>query len=285
MGASRRSISKHNCQWFVVISLFSPDSDFYQHPTTKPLCLNLGDLGIEVDQVCTDKIASVSLELQLDEFSEVKYLWVAISMIYNMSHCFISAHRKEGVTLPTPNCLRMFGAFGYPNHDKYYELLHDPALWLAKAKERTASKSAVTLIKKLLSISFLVLPIIMALNFYAYSQPVIVPFTVAVPNANYPLAFNLLGYLFSDSGRETHSVHLYCYTTLIALMSGHKVEIPTGYTTFDPVHDISLSMKAFSTNVMFEEPTWGLQDHFQECTADKKPIWGAQVTLEGGNVV
>jgi len=80
-------------------------------------------------------------------------------------------------------------------------------------------------------------------------------------------------------------VHLYRYTALIAFMSGHKVEIPAGYTTFYPVHDISLSTKAFSTNVTFEEPTWGSQDHFQECTADKKPIWGAQVMLEGGNVV
>jgi hypothetical protein len=46
-------------------------------PTKKPV--PLGDLRVKVDQVCTDEVASVSLELRLDEFSEVRYLWVAIS--------------------------------------------------------------------------------------------------------------------------------------------------------------------------------------------------------------
>ena len=205
-----------------------------------------------------------------------------------MSHCFISAHRKEGATLPTPpNCGRMFGAFGDPDHDRYYESLRDPALWVVKAEERIAFKSAVTLIEKSFGMSFLALPIITALNFYTdYSQPVIVPFAVAVPNVNYPPALHLSGYSFGNSGRETDCMHLYRYTALIAFKSGHKVEIPAGYTTFDPVHDAPLPPRAFSTNVTFEEETQGSRDHFEGCTADtEKPIFGAQVTLEGGNVV
>jgi len=211
-----------------------------------------GDLRIKVDQGCTDEIASVSLELRLDEFSEVKYL-------------------KEGATLPAlPNCWRMFGAFGDPDHDRYYESLRDPALWIVKAEERTAFKSAVTLIKK----------------FFDYSQPVIVPFTVAVPNVNYPPALRLSGHSFGDSGRETNSMHLYRYTALIAFQSGHKVEIPAGYTTFDPVHDASLHTRAFSTNVTLEERTQGLRDHLKVCAADtEETIFEAQVTVEGGNVV
>jgi len=59
-------------------SLFNPNSDFHQHLKIPP-CPNSGDLRIKVDQVCTDEVASVSLELRLDEFSEVKYQWVAIS--------------------------------------------------------------------------------------------------------------------------------------------------------------------------------------------------------------
>jgi hypothetical protein len=96
----------------------------------------------------------------------------------------------------------MFGAFWYPGHDKYYKLLCDPVLWAAKVEESTAFKWIVTLIEKFLGISFLALalPIIMVLNFYAdYSQPVIMPFTVAVPNVNYPPVLHLYDYLLSDT--------------------------------------------------------------------------------------
>ena len=183
----------------------------------------------------------------------------------------------------------MFGAFGDPDHDRYYESLRDPALWIVKAEERTAFKSAVTLIKKFFGMSFLALAlsITMAHNFYAdYSQPVIVPFTVAVPNVNYPPALRLSGHSFGDSGRETNSMHLYRYTALIAFQSGHKVEIPAGYITFDPVHDASLHTRAFSTNVTLEERTQGLRDHLKVCAADtEETIFEAQVTVEGGNVV
>jgi hypothetical protein len=209
-------------------------------------------------------------------------------MIYNMSHCFILAHRKEGATLPTlPNCKCMFSAFGDSDCDKYYESLRDPALWLVKAEERTAFKSVVTLIDKPFGMLFLGLPIIMTLNFYEdYSQPVVVPFAVAVPNVNYPPVLGRNGGWLGDGGWETESTHAYRYTALITFKSGHKVEIPAGYTTFDPVHDASLPTRAFVSNVTFEEQTWGSRDHFDECTADiKKTIFGAQVTLEGGNVV
>ncbi|KIM76917.1 hypothetical protein PILCRDRAFT_825922 [Piloderma croceum F 1598] len=208
-----------------------------------------GDLRIKVDQVCTDEVASVSLELRLNEFSEVKYL-------------------KEGATLPTPpNCGRMFGAFG-DDHDRYYESLRDRALWVVKAEERIAFKSAVTLIKKS----------------FDYPQPVIVPFAVAVPNVNYPPASKRLLVRQQWMGNRQHaSLPLY---RSYCLKSGHKVEISAGYTTFDPVHDAPLPTRALSTNVTFEEETRGSRDHFEKCTADtEKTIFGAQVTLEGGNVV
>jgi hypothetical protein len=184
----------------------------------------------------------------------------------------------------------MFGAFGDPDRDRYYESLRDPALWLVKAEERTAFKSVVTLIDKPFGMLFLALALpIMTLNFYEdYSQPVVVPFTVAVPNVNYPPVLDPNRHYGrgGDGGWETESTHAYRYTALIVFKSGHKVEIPAGYTTFDPVHDASLPTRAFVSNVTFEEQTWGSRDHFDECTADiKKTIFGAQVTLEGGNVV
>ncbi|KIM76920.1 hypothetical protein PILCRDRAFT_825925 [Piloderma croceum F 1598] len=165
----------------------------------------------------------------------------------------------------------MFGAFRDLDYDKYYESLRDPALWVVKAEERTAFKSVVTLIEK---------P-------FDYSQPVVVPFTVAVPNVNYPPVLNLGGYsVSSDTGLETDSKHAYRYIALIAFKSGHKVEIPAGYTTFDPVHDTFIPTGAFSTNVTFEEEIRGSRDHFDNCTADmEKTIFGAQITLEGGDVV
>ena len=46
--------------------------------TISHLCLHEpeleGDLRVRVNQACAEKIATVSLQLQLDEYSEVKYL-------------------------------------------------------------------------------------------------------------------------------------------------------------------------------------------------------------------
>jgi len=175
------------------------------------------------------------------------------------------------------------------DYDKYYKSLRDPALWVVKAEEHTVFKSVVALIEKPFGMLFfaLGLAIIMALNFYLdYSQPVVVPFTVAVPNVNYPPGLHVSYSSGSDTGLETYSKHAYRYTALVAFQSGYKVKIPAGYTTFDPVHDASLPTRAFSTNVTFEEEAWRSWDHYDNCTADmEETIFGAQVTLDGGNVV
>jgi len=115
-----------------------------------------------------------------------------------------------------------------------------------------------------------------------------VPFVVATPNVNYPPGQTLFGSgaQLENDLRKTGSTHAYRYTALVSFSGGRRVDIPVGYTTFLPTNAIPPIANAFSQNISFEPIGDCKRVRFDECTSDiDKTVFGAQVTLEGGNVV
>jgi hypothetical protein len=113
-----------------------------------------------------------------------------------------------------------------------------------------------------------------------------VPFVVVTPNVNYPPGQTQFRPGAQYDLGTTGSTHAYRYTALVSFSGGHRVDIPAGYTTFLPTDAIPPSASAFSQNITFEPIRDCKRGRFDECTSDMdKTVFGAQVTLEGGNVV
>lgn len=188
----------------------------------------------------------------------------------------------------------MFGIPGDSEQDDSYRgALRNPALWSLLAEERTAFKTSVILFEGPVgpSLSFdLVISIyeIYRHNLPAdYSRPVVTPFLVAVPNVNFPPGQRSHGLWHTGEEEIAGSKHSYHYTAVITFANGKTISVPAGYTTFFPTHEALPPAKKIVTNVTFEElpkcRTWGQLD---ECASNaESTTFGAQVTLEGGNVV
>lgn len=128
-----------------------------------------------------------------------------------------------------------------------------------------------------------------------YSKADIYPFTVAMPNVNYPPGLATHSYRMSHGERMTNSINTYQYTTIIKFASGREVELLPGHTTFHPAPPETSPQIPFTMNITFEESERdrcgeGICSYSQgnrtTCTSGMKDtLFGAMVTLEGGNVV
>ncbi|KAJ7163857.1 hypothetical protein C8R43DRAFT_879200 [Mycena crocata] len=98
-----------------------------------------GELRIKVKQAhCANRIASVSLRLQLDEFAEVKHL--------RRGAVLPEIQRSHNQTVPD----HTLGYWGTSNdvvydYDPYDRAMSNPALWVIKAEERRAWSTEVVL--------------------------------------------------------------------------------------------------------------------------------------------
>ncbi|KAK7012841.1 hypothetical protein R3P38DRAFT_1561293 [Favolaschia claudopus] len=229
-----------------------------------------GDLRIKVTrQECAQQIASVTLRLQLDEFGEVKYL-------------------KEGAVLPevrpsnesasTEYSSSMGGdvVYDYQAHD---DGLNDPELWTIKAEERRAWTTEAIL-----------------LTDPDLSQPVITPFTVAVPAVNYPPVIRKYRHLRPPVGRHSFTDLGYRYIAVVTFTDGRIENIPVGHTAFIP-SDSSSQMHVqspFTWNLTFQDHKCigcvhprkkEHQETLETCLPKaQRSVFSAEVTLDNGKV-
>ncbi|KAJ7695018.1 hypothetical protein B0H17DRAFT_438936 [Mycena rosella] len=99
-----------------------------------------GDLRIKVKPAhCANRIASVALRLQLDEFGDVKYL--------RRGAVLPEIHISNNQTVP----MDVFGFFGGNSNDVVYDYsaydraISDSAFWVVKGEERRAWSTEVVL--------------------------------------------------------------------------------------------------------------------------------------------
>ncbi|KAJ7307794.1 hypothetical protein DFH08DRAFT_792799 [Mycena albidolilacea] len=195
-----------------------------------------GEFRIKVLQPhCADKIASVALRLELNEFGEVKHLrhGAAIPEI----------KKSDNQTLQDdPRTLYDYGP--------YDKAMSDPALWFVKAEERTVWSTEATLFE----------------NNPNFSRPLIKPFTVASPAVNYPPSF-VNAYRQIDSfesnlvKRHAYSDIGYHYTAVVNFTDGRTAHLPAGYTTFRPTSTRPLAPTPSSWNKTFSM-------YYENCIAD-----------------
>jgi len=117
-----------------------------------------------------------------------------------------------------------------------------------------------------------------------YSRPHVVPFAVAIPNVNFPPGTGRSGFSSHfGSMHDAESQHRYFYIAVITFASGRTVKVPAGYTTFLPTPADLPPATPFASNITFERDDCNQRI---DCRSSRQfPIFGAQVTLEGGNVV
>ncbi|KAJ6581801.1 hypothetical protein B0H19DRAFT_1251967 [Mycena capillaripes] len=230
-----------------------------------------GELRIKVPRAeCANQIASVALRLQLDEFGEVKFL-------------------KQGAVLPEVQSSNKSVSAGYTDwvgSDVVYDYrahdegLTDPELWTIKAEERHAWTTEATLIE----------------NNPDLSQPIVTPFSVAVPAVNYPPAVNRYVYRRSPISRHTSSDLGYRYIAAVTFTDGRTEDVLAGHTTFVPSPPASIKVAPISWNVTFMDFTCNREDdspaskkHAEElerCLPEaKRSVFIAEITLEEGTVV
>ncbi|KAJ7269739.1 hypothetical protein C8J57DRAFT_1227447 [Mycena rebaudengoi] len=194
-----------------------------------PNRISHGELRIKVQQPqCATKVASVALGLQLREFSEVKYL-------------------REGAVLPaipltdnrtisddSADWLAAVDAYSY----QHANAVRDPNLWVIKAEERQAWATEAVLID----------------NNPDFSHPIITPFIVASPAVNYPEVDGSYTTKWSEQlSRHSVSDLGYLYVALVTFSDGRTVDVPAGYTTFQPAAPTRSTQAPFTWNVTFTE--------------------------------
>ncbi|KAJ6527274.1 hypothetical protein DFH09DRAFT_1187083 [Mycena vulgaris] len=230
-----------------------------------------GELRIKVPRAeCAHQVASVALRLQLDEFGEFKFL-------------------KAGVVLPevqqAANQSESVGHEDWEGSSVVYDYqarddaMRDPALWTIGAEERRAWTTEVTLLD----------------SNPDFSQPVVTPFTVAVPAVNYPPGLNKYRYLDGLVSRHSFSDLSYRYTAVVTFTDGRIVDVPAGYTTFIPTVHTSAAKTPFSWNTTFgEAPRCGDEtadqkkhaEDFEKCLPKaQRSTFVAEITLDEGNIV
>ncbi|KAK7025135.1 hypothetical protein R3P38DRAFT_3269860 [Favolaschia claudopus] len=219
-----------------------------------PNHVSRGELRIKVlEQECANQVASVVLRLQLDEFGESKHLkegavWPKVPS--SDESAFESTKHSDSM------------GSAVPTHD-YNDGLNDPKLWTIKAEERRAWTTEAIL-----------------LQHPDLSEPIIAPFTVAVPAVNYPAVVQTYrGLLGAD---------------------GHTENIQAGYTAFIPWPEKDASYQPpsapFTWNVTFEKTCTGSQcdnpvqddrgQRIERCLPkDQRSVFAAEVTVESGKIV
>jgi len=84
-------------------NLTQASTGFHEHPKNPGA---IGELRIKVNPACTEEISSVALQLQLDEFGQVRSLWVAAYMYRQCGNqLIILLFRLTGKQ--TLNCLHL----------------------------------------------------------------------------------------------------------------------------------------------------------------------------------
>ncbi|KAJ7698897.1 hypothetical protein B0H17DRAFT_1129452 [Mycena rosella] len=237
-----------------------------------------GDLRIKVKPAhCADRVASVALRLQLDEFGEVKHL-------------------RAGAVLPeiemsdnqtvSPDFLGFYGGSANDivyDYGAYDRAMSDPAFWVVKAEERRAWSTEVVLFQ----------------NNPNFSKPMVAAFIVASPAVNYPPAVK--NYRGGDSQpiRRHADSHLgYHYVAVVEFTNGTTVELPAGHTTFVPTSpppppppgvpfswNVTLGENKVHEELDLPQDKKNLADR-QRCLPEElRSVFVAEVTLEEGNVV
>ncbi|KAJ7637183.1 hypothetical protein FB45DRAFT_908489 [Roridomyces roridus] len=226
-----------------------------------------GELRVKASRPdCAHEIVSVALRLELSEFSEV-----------------VSA--KDGVALPeawlvsnqTKTVSGLHGEVGqkvvYNFSSAYAEAISDPELWNIAAEERIAWTSEIVLLK----------------DHPDLTHPVVVPFTVDVPNVNYPSGVDRMRVV--RNSRHSYGDLAYEYTATVTFTDGRILNKPIGYTTFVPINQVSPTTTPSTWRTAFENPCEKHHnredvDDLQRCLPKKeRSQFTAKVTLETGNVV
>ncbi|KAJ6452260.1 hypothetical protein C8R45DRAFT_1223588 [Mycena sanguinolenta] len=246
-----------------------------------PSYVSHGELRIKVVQAhCAEKIASVALRLQLDEFGEVKHL--------RQDAVIPEIQKANNQTLPD-DLLSMgyWSASDLANevvydYSAYDNAMSDSALWVAHAEQRKGWSTEVTLFK----------------NNHNFSRPLVKPFIVASPAVNFPPSFNNYrpGGTLDLYQRHVYSDLEYHYIAVVNFTDGRTVELRAGYTTFSPTF-----LKPFATTTpfkwtgTFEEKegcskdlpqTRKTLDNRERCLpADLRSVFVAEVTLDDGNII
>jgi hypothetical protein len=154
---------------------------------------------------CADRIASVALRLELNEFGEVKHLRHG-AVIPEIKKSDNQTLRDDSRTL-----------YNYGPYDK---AMSDPALWFVRAEERTVWSTEATLFENNPSLSTSLRLNDILINIYSdFSRPLIKPFIVASPAVNYPPSFvndygRINGFVSDLVKRHAYSDIGYHYTAV-----------------------------------------------------------------------
>ncbi|KAJ7491927.1 hypothetical protein FB451DRAFT_511911 [Mycena latifolia] len=231
-----------------------------------------GELRIKVPRAqCSQQIASVALRLQLDEFSEVKF-------------------QKKGAAVPdvrlAVNQTTLVGYEDQMGRSDYQDAMNDPALWTVRAEERRAWATEATLDGRA-----------------DFSQPIVTPFTVAVPAVNYPSVLDQRWRrLYPPISWHSFGDLAYRYIAVVTFIDGRTVDVLAGHTTFVPTIHASTEQTPFIWKTTLNRKTI-LHDvlsicgnshpeiksqieEFERCFPEaERTEFGIEITLEDGNVV
>ncbi|KAJ7696425.1 hypothetical protein B0H17DRAFT_1130845 [Mycena rosella] len=164
------------------------------------------DLRIKVKPAhCADRVASMALRLQFDEFGEVKHLRagavlpeIEISDNQTVSSDFLGFYGGSANDI----------VYDYGAYDR---VMNDPVFWVVKAGECRAWATEVVLFQ----------------NNPNFSKPMVAAFIVASPAVK-----NYRGGNSQPIRRHAFSQLGYHYIAVVEFMNGTKVELPAGHTTF-----------------------------------------------------
>ncbi|KAJ7716143.1 hypothetical protein B0H16DRAFT_1801813 [Mycena metata] len=229
-----------------------------------------GELRIKISRAeCANQVASVALRLQFDEFGEVKHL-------------------KEGAVLPEVRALNQTAPAAYADwtgsdvvldYRTHDDAMSDPELWAVRAEERRGWTTEATLLDGTPDLS----------------QPIVTPFTVAVPAVNYPPVFTQ--HRQSAQGPISHHSYSdlgYRYIALVTFVDGRTVDVLAGHTTFKPSVPMSARQAPLSHNVQLAHSACK-NDHpsskkraesLENCLPEaERSVFVAELTLNDGNIV
>ncbi|KAJ7749019.1 hypothetical protein DFH07DRAFT_829387 [Mycena maculata] len=254
----------------------------------RPAHISHGELRIKVNQEnCSHRIDSVSLRLQLDEFSEVKYL--------RRGAVLPEIRKAENQTRPAD-----FGYWGSKPNDVVYDYseydkaMGDSNIWAVKAEERRAWSTETILFE----------------NNPDFSRAMVTPFIVAAPAVNYPPSVEVgLRAISGNTAMSGHGLTLdlirrhaysqlgYHYIAVVNFTDGRMVDLPAGHTNFVPTSAPLQERRPFSWNTTFTVED-GCRNHdnlpqsgersatMERCLPEElRSVFVAEVTLDEGNVV
>ncbi|KAK7025122.1 hypothetical protein R3P38DRAFT_3269847 [Favolaschia claudopus] len=233
-----------------------------------PNHVSRGELRIKVlEQECANQVASVALRLQLDEFGEFKHLKVWPKVPSSDENTFESTKHSDGM-----------GSDIHAHDDN--DGLNDPKLWTIKAEERRAWTTEAILLQD-----------------PDLSEPIVTPFTVAVPAVNYPTVVERYGGRAGAAlpvGQHSFSALSYRYIATVTFTDGHTENILAGYTAFIQSSKTNASRSApFTRNVTFETTCTddnprkkGQEQRIEKCLPkEQRSVFVAEVTLQSGETV